>query len=215
MSGSPAGRPPRYRTIPERHRFFWAQAERDIGAEGSPSAWVSQPLPAALRVARPGTTLMHAFEPCPDCARHVRVDARDCPFCGAAVALEARPVRRPPRRLGRAAIFAARTVLIGATGAACGSATGLEDPIHRSDAGSAPLADAASPSRADAGVERIDAGWEPDAGRDAGGSVALYGAPAPVIDAGEAPLYGGPPSEDAGTDAGPGVVPAYGAPAPG
>ncbi len=47
-----------------------------------------------------------AFTPCPDCARHVRVDEGACPFCGSA---SARPAPKTPRRLPtratRAAIF--------------------------------------------------------------------------------------------------------------
>lgn len=160
---------------------------------------------------------MHAFEPCPDCARHVRVDERACPFCGVAVTLRARPVRRPPRRLGRAAMFAVRTAILGAAGAtgACGSATGLEDPIHRSDAAAADAG-----RRPDAGPVVSDAGAE-----DAGGAIAMYGTPPPPMDGGpsdaggEIALYGGPaPVEDAGADAGfdagPPVVPAYGGPTP-
>jgi len=70
--------------------------------------------------------------PCPECARHVRAGERACPFCGHVARFVAPPVPRSPGRLGRAAIFAFRTAVIGAAGAttACGSATGLIDPEH-------------------------------------------------------------------------------------
>lgn len=164
---------------------------------------------------------MSALSPCPDCARHVRVDERACPFCGAGVALEPPPLRVPSRRLGRAALFAFRAAVIGAGGvatAACGASTGLEDPIGRQDA--ATPSPSPSPGR-DASAPP-DAGGQVDAGTD-GGVIALYGGPRPVPDAGAdagggMALYGAPPpppvERDAGAeqDAGSPVTPAYGGP---
>jgi hypothetical protein len=54
------------------------------------------------------------FFPCPACARHVRDDERECPFCRAAIAVRA-PRAEMPRRVGltRAAIFYLGAALAG------------------------------------------------------------------------------------------------------
>jgi len=63
---------------------------------------------------------MH-LAPCPQCLRHVRVDASTCPFCEGALALDATPPALPTRRLGRAAMVAFGTVVATAAAAACGN----------------------------------------------------------------------------------------------
>jgi hypothetical protein len=52
------------------------------------------------------------LEPCPRCARHVRVGA-PCPFCGAAPELEVSPPLLPDRRLSRFEFVSWKT-LVGA-----------------------------------------------------------------------------------------------------
>ncbi|HJL18669.1 MAG TPA: hypothetical protein RMH99_23610 [Sandaracinaceae bacterium LLY-WYZ-13_1] len=155
---------------------------------------------------------MTALAPCPACDRHLRIDERACPFCGAGVVLAPAPTRRPGR-LGRAAYFAFRAAVVGAggvTAAACGSATGLEDPSWTADGATPAAGDAGEPTD-DAGPHRRDAGAV-DAGTD-GAVIALYGGgpmPAPV-DA------GAPAPADAGADDRPdagGVMNLYGAPPP-
>lgn len=44
--------------------------------------------------------------PCPACRRHIALDERSCPFCGAAIRV-ARAPRFVPRALTRAAVFSA------------------------------------------------------------------------------------------------------------
>lgn len=167
---------------------------------------------------------MSRLVPCTACARHVRVDEGACPFCDAAMDGAHDPVIERPGRIGRAAILAFRTLAVGAAGATvgCGSTTGLElddAMVVRADAG--PEADDAGTTPTDAGPPAMDAGY--DAGTDAGGIIALYGGPMPAdagtdAGAGVVPAYGGPfPVEDAGSDAGwdgGGAVNLYGAPSP-
>lgn len=142
--------------------------------------------------------------PCPSCARHVRRRERACPFCSVSVmaAAEAAPVRCSARvRLGRAATF----VLGAALG---GQVVGCSHSMVRSDAGpaetdapaddvGAPGADAGPPS-ADGGAR--DAGLRSDASGDGGalGDADLLGDAGAdfdaAIDAGDIPIYGGPPA---------------------
>lgn len=155
---------------------------------------------------------MKPLLPCPSCDRHVRFDTPDCPFCAAPlpeVPAQA-PYLKPAGRLGRAAVLAFRTMVIGAAGVGCGASTGpdLPDAEMIAEDGGAPAADGGA---VDAGPGEFDAGF------DAGGAIALYGGPMPAdagFDSGlgPAPAYGTPaPIEDAGVDSG-GVGNLYGAP---
>lgn len=142
---------------------------------------------------------MNRLSPCPCCERHVRAGSPACPFCSCELApgFEA-PIYRPTQRLGRAAMLAFRTLVIGAAGATvgCGASTGLEPP---DDGGATMLVDSGT-ARSDAGLDAgVDAGF--DAGFDSGTVIAAYGAPPPP-DAGV----------DSGTD--PTPIPAYGTPSP-
>lgn len=169
---------------------------------------------------------MSALHPCPACSRHVRATEATCPFCASALPAAPPPRRAPPRRLGRAAVFAFG-------GAALAQAAGCYDHHVRG----APVE---PPTRRDAGMEAsvgllygtppdpepLDAGLLPveDAGADVGSVHAMYGGPTPIepadagLDAGESvvPAYGGPwpfPEPDAGHDAGAGApMNLYGAP---
>ena len=71
---------------------------------------------------------MASLEPCPQCARHVRVGGMTCPFCGASIAaLSSRPLQVVPveRGLTRAAL-----VLMGAAAVvACGKTKSNEDVV--------------------------------------------------------------------------------------
>jgi hypothetical protein len=59
---------------------------------------------------------MSRLEPCPSCARHVRLQESACPFCQQPLALSELPPRPLPRkRLGRAATFAFGASVVGAT----------------------------------------------------------------------------------------------------
>ena len=149
---------------------------------------------------------MTRFSPCPSCERHVRVGSPACPFCSSELSVELEePIYRPTKRLGRAAMLAFRTLVIGAAGAGvgCGAATGLEPP---GDAGGGTvLVDSGSPAT-DAGPPTFDAGFDAgttDAGFDAGMTdpppIPAYGGPTPTpFDAG--PEDGGP--DDAGMPVG-------------
>jgi hypothetical protein len=101
-----------------------------------------------------------SLSPCPHCARHVRVSAARCPFCGLEVSLTARPRLLLPR-VGRAALFAA-----GATLAACGSSSPPEQGAETS------------------GSESTDPSTPGPGAGDVGAPVALYGAP---VDDGQGP----------------------------
>lgn len=115
---------------------------------------------------------------CSSCARHVRVDAASCPFCGAAVVAppEAAPTRK---RVSRAAMVAGAAVVA----VACSSTSTVA--LYGAPAGDAgPPGDAAT---SDAGDGAINAmyGGPPDSGKmDAGSDapVAAYGGP--PVDAG-------------------------------
>jgi hypothetical protein len=158
--------------------------------------------------------------PCPRCQRHLRVDERGCPFCGAAIAtgsLVSRAPTRPavsPQTLGRAAIFAFGSAI-------ASSAPGcylvhertervVERPVadawEEEDGGSIGFLYGSPPEpdgrdaggTADAGVDEADT----DAAIDEGAPITLYGGPMPVpLDAGaqeedaggDMPVYGGPP----------------------
>ncbi len=139
---------------------------------------------------------------CPQCARHVRVDERACPFCQAdlngAFREQAAP-RSPTERLGRAALHSLRMGAISVTTAACGgsvtgsgsSGDGAQDsgrslPDASYDA--APMSDASVPdSSFDARFDALtmDAAIDvPADGREDAPFVGvLYGFP-PVFDAG-------------------------------
>ena len=138
------------------------------------------------------------LSPCPACARHVRVNATSCPFCG--VAFEAAPGAVVPAMnstaggVTRAAIFAFATSLA----ASCASSQSTtENTVPRATSGTsaeqndntgnatspttgAPLTPAVPPTTTDTS--------------DGGTMMALYGAPA--IPPGPTPMDG-----DAGTSA--------------
>ena len=110
---------------------------------------------------------------CPECRRHVRVEDKDCPFCGArhgvrAPASNAASSRLP--RLGRAAIFALGT-----------AAVGCPTPAYGVPPGDTGVADAAADS----------------ASEDTGGIAPAYGGP--MIDTG--PDDAGPDAMDGSTGA--------------
>lgn len=69
-----------------------------------------------------------ALAPCPSCTRHVRVSESACPFCGQAVALEARAQPMPLERLSRAALFAFSASVAMASG--CGPQTVEPTPVQ-------------------------------------------------------------------------------------
>jgi hypothetical protein len=61
---------------------------------------------------------------CPGCARHIRVNEPECPFCRAELPASFRQIQAPPppaKRLGRAALYALRASALSATAAACGT----------------------------------------------------------------------------------------------
>jgi hypothetical protein len=65
---------------------------------------------------------MQHLQPCPRCARHVRVLEIECPFCGTELDLSATPPPiLPTRRLNRAALFTFGATLVFATGACSGN----------------------------------------------------------------------------------------------
>jgi len=159
----------------------------------------------------------------------VRARSELCPFCETPLELAPQVVRRSPGRLGRAAIFAFRTLVIGSAGATvgCGASSGLTVPdgaVTSPDAGRSlrdggPDAGRPPPPRRDAGVDGgFDGGF--DGGSDAGGIVAAYGGPV-LLDGGPSnvPAYGTPPppiladagDSDAGWDGGGSIVNLYGA----
>jgi hypothetical protein len=60
---------------------------------------------------------------CPGCARHIRINEPECPFCRAELPSSFRQVQAPPppvKRLSRAALYALRASALSATAAACG-----------------------------------------------------------------------------------------------
>ena len=158
------------------------------------------------------------LSPCLRCARHVRVGSSECPFCAAFLppGFEEPIFVQPARRLGRAAVLAFRTLVIGAAGVTtgCGAGTGLD--LSRD---AAALVDAAA---IDSGAPGLDAGRDAgsDAGLDSSMPIAMYGGPIPEPDAGfdsgpeiNVPTYGAPaPLFDAGADADAPVGYLYGAP---
>jgi hypothetical protein len=110
---------------------------------------------------------MAALIPCAGCARHVRSDESECPFCARPLdaACEEAEAPRPARRLGRAATFAF---------------------------GAALAASAAGCSESHDG--RRDSGTPRDAGPDSGAIAPPYGAP-PDDGGAPMPLYGGAPGD--------------------
>jgi len=59
------------------------------------------------------------LRPCPECLRHVRIDAGTCPFCNATYAQPGAVVSKPHRFVGsvtRAAVFAGAALLAPACG---------------------------------------------------------------------------------------------------
>jgi hypothetical protein len=152
--------------------------------------------------------------PCPGCHRHVRLDERACPFCGAALATAAPPPERtavPTQRLGRAALFAFGSA-IATSAPGCYLAHERGEPVDRSvvDAWRSEDSGNTAPPY---GAAPEDSGHPPDARPpetdepDAGAPVTLYGGPFPIDDAGLAEdanggnqaLYGGPPGEGGGS----------------
>ena len=136
---------------------------------------------------------MTLLAPCPSCSRHVRVDESACPFCGAAVSLEAPSIRGiASQRLGRAALFTFGAVALATNGAGCGTATPAEDA--GTDAYYGSIGDV---------YGGPDVSFLYDGGQD-GGLAGAYGGP-PVdagmdaaidadIDAGNNAIYGAPPA---------------------
>jgi hypothetical protein len=141
---------------------------------------------------------MKHLVPCPECSRHVRISELQCPFCALPLDLANTPPPQLPRgRLSRAATFAFGATFVSATAiSACG---GDAEESGLPNAGAAGLA---------------------SAGASFGGTVPPYGSPpepmggqfgvagsqssggdgglVPVYGAAGAPLYGGPPGDDAG-----------------
>ncbi len=64
--------------------------------------------------------LMAHLRPCAGCARHVRADATECPFCTSSLEVDLAPPPVPRERIGRAARMAfgtaAAAVALGVTG---------------------------------------------------------------------------------------------------
>lgn len=126
------------------------------------------------------------FAPCSGCGRHIRVSESACPFCATATSSEfrARPApAAPPRRLGRAALFAF-TAAASATGVACSSESAT--PVY-----GAPVMDTGSDVQSDTAVP-TDSAADADAGSDAPDTATM-------------PMYGGPfdtGASDAGSDGG-------------
>ena len=165
------------------------------------------------------------LSPCAVCARHVMVTAQRCPFCAAPLTRVVVRERRPGR-LGRAAMFAFRTLTV-ASATACGASTGLEEGTGSDaetviDSGApfsgdtavgdaavwdAAVADTAVADTAVADAAAADTGEpEPD-----GSVIALYGGPM-LIDVGPTDA-GAETDADAGEDTG-GLHPLYGGPTP-
>lgn len=123
-----------------------------------------------------------SLTPCAACARHVRRTESACPFCGVALALDARPARGITQRLGRAALFSLGAAAITSVGG-CGLAHERGSVVADQDSGTffgaygAPALDDAAPIA-----------------EDAGAPMTHYGAPPPLEDA--AAL-----EQDAGVDA--------------
>lgn len=131
---------------------------------------------------------MAQLEPCPSCARHVRVQSSACPFCRTALSdsFRATPPRARPRRLGRAAMFAVGAALA-TPGCYLSHEVGRADAAVTRDASTAPgPVYGGPPTPVDAGI-------------DYGGTAILYGIAPSALDAGE--------HEDAG-----GVSADYGSP---
>jgi len=130
---------------------------------------------------------MNHLVPCPECNRHVRVSATECPFCALPLDLAATPEPRlPSGRLSRAATLAfgfSATLASATTIAACGA----QVPVYGTPA---PEGGAAGMS-ASAGA--------PSTG--GGGPTPVYGAPAGGQDG----------TGTAGSGSGGGPVPIYGA----
>lgn len=108
----------------------------------------------------------HPMAPCPHCERHVRIDERDCPFCGDALASLA-PGADTAGRLGRAAAFAfGTTVAVGA----CAGETVVDDPTGGGTSTSTTTSGTSSATTGGAG----GMGGDPSG---AGGLQTLYGGP--------------------------------------
>jgi|LNFM01.1.fsa_nt_gb hypothetical protein len=118
---------------------------------------------------------MKTLVPCVGCGRHVRTTEEACPFCNAAIPVDAasQAVPSAKARLGRAALFAFGAT-IAATAAACGQPSGPADTGVAND------------------VQMADSS-----------NMALYGAPVVDVvdpDAGDGNpglRYGAPPSNEA------------------
>jgi hypothetical protein len=118
---------------------------------------------------------MNRLQPCPECKRHVRASASECPFCAEPISpAPARPL--PNGRLTRAAIFASA---LATSAAACGSgqAKNTDPQPVTSDAG---IANTADDGTADASVDpNIDEQYDPrwDRDYDPNAEPMPYGAP--------------------------------------
>jgi hypothetical protein len=134
---------------------------------------------------------MNHLVPCPECSRHVRVSATECPFCALPLDLAATPEPRLPNvRLSRAATLAFGATLASATAlAACGGATDAPVPVYGAPAGGAAGMSAAGAAGTEGG----------------GGPIPVYGAPAGGMDG------TGTAGSGQGPGAGGGPVPVYGA----
>lgn len=109
-----------------------------------------------------------SFTPCSTCRRHVRVDATECPFCGASAPGAHAPATHTVRaRLTRGAIFTlgASAVIVG-----CGS----EQAIYGAPAPDTGTVTDGAP--ADTGAAK-DAGTDADAEVDTGTLAGAYGLP--------------------------------------
>jgi hypothetical protein len=122
------------------------------------------------------------LSPCLACARHVKVGACSCPFCGAKVACVAPPSVAGGERMSRAALFAAGALgtVLGATD--CSSSS---TPFHGAspppaEAGSDAAESDAPSTPPDASGPPSDAAAPSDAREESPGVVALYGGFIPI-----------------------------------
>jgi len=79
---------------------------------------------------------MPHLRPCVHCARHVRSDESECPFCQGALAIETEPPPMPRGRIGRAAIMAFGTAVATAAVVACGDSNPKPNDPSKTSSGS-------------------------------------------------------------------------------